>query len=1458
MFLSSTNPLFFTNYFMQGTDRFINIFSLNISIIDISRVDRCCAMGMADLVVKHARIVIAVWILGIVLLTPLAIQLNNVLSYEETTFLPENTESSIADKIISEEFNSSAASMTNTSSIVLVITGIDADSDKGRRAYDEFKEGINGVYAENIVSYYDVYGDILNESDNISRQLVLMIINTTGYLENTTYMLASKYNNTINETTMMKEMIDYAREMIINTSTAYWMIRNNISMLHDLIGEIRDTLKTMDREYMYTRGNITLMYNSLRGLNYTITELNNASYTLIFTYNRFYYDISRTYYYLSKATDAYQTGVLDENDTSTVIYYTNMSSLGPVDPQLIYIVFNTTYSVFGNNTDLVNDLVLANITKDILYQFITLYYGDNKQLVELFTALLAAYNYGFIETLSMNESVDNKLLLNTYTTNTSLAGIAQDSVYYIVNNVGLKARYYLEPALSDILSSMMKRYGFSVSENITLQIASIIINLGPHPSASDLMDGVINSTMLLVEDSMGYTIPGIRHILSKLYVEGPSINLVREVFINSTLSMLKGLPENATWLINQTMNIVIYVDNDASGKLLSDEELLENTTINIVKSMMESYMGNMPIEFPEDLLYRLYSIELNDTLLDEMTREILLDMMKQYPENLNIPLEIPGFQFNESILNKTIPVIIDIASHIDPRNDTMIYNATLTLIKNLLGGNNSYTEMIEEVYDELYSLENTSVYSIKMVVDPLFREYVEQYISQYMGLNNSNNELMGMINDTIEWIINNYPVTNNSIRQFVIGKVYGLINDYIGEDPAFKEMLKNIDLKGLVNRSYGLSLNDEDKIDEIVSDVKTHIVRYFLENMGVYLETLKSSDNTTITVSFTPLGESDDERYENALKVRDKALEVFGKYFSNVKAYVTGGVVSRKEMESVGKGDVDRVQRFSFLLTFIILFLVVESVFAVLIPFISIGSAIMLASGIVYLIASNVMSISNWATVLMTTTSLGLGIDYTTYFLHRLREIIGSNKDISFEEAVAEAVRRARDGILASASTDIIGFAVLMIAWDFPFLRVMGIVVPIAIFSVFLASLTLIPAITALIGRSKWFWWPRDPWKRKPSDHRSRLVDGIMRYRSIVVLLFIVLSIPATITYLNFQGSHDIQLYLPEGTQTAEAYKLLEEKIGASLTSPTYVVIRLDRPVDNDTLYLIEDLSSRISGLEHVKIVYGPTRPYGKPLENLTMRYVELFNGTSYISWDNRTIMLNIVLDVPAESDEARNFVRDLRSMLREYISSHKVFREAYVGGIAAAMVDLDDLLNINFWHRIIPVSIILMFIALTFSLRGVLASLITLTVIYVGTTWSIWLSSILFKNIFGKPLLWFLPLVLLVVLLGVGVDYNSFYLVKVRDLMETLDPRRALSRSARESGKMIIGLALILTSAYISLMFTSMWAMREMGFVLTLGVLIVAISAVYILSPAIIAYLGYKAWWPFKKYMERRRGEEE
>ena len=127
-------------------------------------------MGLADKLVRHARLVVALWIIALVVLAPLALKLDEVLSYEETSFLPENTESVIADKILQEKFNYSTTMYANTT--ILLITGINTSDHKSLKAYRELKQAIENTYATDVTGYYDVYENISNRAENISNTIV--------------------------------------------------------------------------------------------------------------------------------------------------------------------------------------------------------------------------------------------------------------------------------------------------------------------------------------------------------------------------------------------------------------------------------------------------------------------------------------------------------------------------------------------------------------------------------------------------------------------------------------------------------------------------------------------------------------------------------------------------------------------------------------------------------------------------------------------------------------------------------------------------------------------------------------------------------------------------------------------------------------------------------------------------------------------------------------------------------------------------------------------------------------------------------------------------------------------------------------------------------------------------------------------------------------------------------------
>ena len=75
---------------------------------------------LARTIIKHNRAVFVIWLVALALSVPAVLQVQSVIVYTETAYNPKNSESSIAQSIVSKEF-----SISQGSSIVVVITSTD-------------------------------------------------------------------------------------------------------------------------------------------------------------------------------------------------------------------------------------------------------------------------------------------------------------------------------------------------------------------------------------------------------------------------------------------------------------------------------------------------------------------------------------------------------------------------------------------------------------------------------------------------------------------------------------------------------------------------------------------------------------------------------------------------------------------------------------------------------------------------------------------------------------------------------------------------------------------------------------------------------------------------------------------------------------------------------------------------------------------------------------------------------------------------------------------------------------------------------------------------------------------------------------------------------------------------------------------------------------------------------------
>ena len=101
--------------------------------------------------------------------------------------------------------------------------------------------------------------------------------------------------------------------------------------------------------------------------------------------------------------------------------------------------------------------------------------------------------------------------------------------------------------------------------------------------------------------------------------------------------------------------------------------------------------------------------------------------------------------------------------------------------------------------------------------------------------------------------------------------------------------------------------------------------------------------------------------------------------------------------------------------------------------------------------------------------------------------------------------------------------------------------------------------------------------------------------------------------------------------------------------------------------------------------------------------------------------------------------------------------------------------------------------------------------------------------------------------ILGVGMDYNSFYLAHAREECTKKCSRDAVEEATARAAGLVLGLATIMAGAYLGIAIAETPSLQAMGAALLLGVLLAGASAAVITLPPLQALLGAKAWWPLK-----------
>lgn len=181
-----------------------------------------------------------------------------------------------------------------------------------------------------------------------------------------------------------------------------------------------------------------------------------------------------------------------------------------------------------------------------------------------------------------------------------------------------------------------------------------------------------------------------------------------------------------------------------------------------------------------------------------------------------------------------------------------------------------------------------------------------------------------------------------------------------------------------------------------------------------------------------------------------------------------------------------------------------------------------------------------------------------------------------------------------------------------------------------------------------------------------------------------------------------------------------------------------------------------------------------------------------------------------------------------------------WVTGSAVIMYDISNVISGEFNHIEILV-IILIIILLFFVMRSYTIPFRSVLTILMSICWTLAATHL----IFGNEVTWLIPLILLVICLGLGMDYDILLTTRIKENVRSngMSNDDAIHHAVIHSGSVITICGLIMGGAFGTLMLSSMGMLQQFGFALCFAILVDALIVRTYIVPAVMHLLGDWNW---------------
>ena len=327
-----------------------------------------------------------------------------------------------------------------------------------------------------------------------------------------------------------------------------------------------------------------------------------------------------------------------------------------------------------------------------------------------------------------------------------------------------------------------------------------------------------------------------------------------------------------------------------------------------------------------------------------------------------------------------------------------------------------------------------------------------------------------------------------------------------------------------------------------------------------------------------------------------------------------------------------------------------------------------------------------------------------------------------------------------------------------------------------------------------------------------RFGKWVVKHRSLILIISILLLIPSAFGYFHTRVNYDILNYLPDEIDTMKGQEIMVDEFGTGAFSMCVVEGMSDKDISK-----MRKEMCKVDGVKDV-LWYDSFLDLSVPVEMLPDSIKDVF-----INKDADSTILFVLYPNSISADETMDAIENLRKVMN---------KQCYLSGMSAVVTDTKNLSNKETPIYVL-IAVILSTIVLALAMDSAIIPVFFLLSIGMAIVYN------LGTNVFKGEISYVTQALAAVLQLGVTMDYSIFLWHSYEEKQQVYpgEKGRAMAHAISNTISSVVGSSITTVAGFIALCFMSFTLGMDLGVVMAKGVVFGVICCVTVLPSMILIF---------------------